>query len=81
MDHAPAAFVDPDRVRVSPKWVAPLQNRAARGSSKIPCPRISQVPPPQKFICPFTALAHLDIRKEIQPKENGREHDEVTGSG
>src|SRR5437867_6171230 len=29
LDHAPAAFVDPDCVRVSRKWVAPLQNRAA----------------------------------------------------
>src|SRR6266851_8165977 len=35
-------------------------------------PRISQAPLPQEFICPFRALVHLDIRKEIQPKENGR---------
>ncbi len=72
MDHAPAAFVDPDRVRVPESGWAPLQIGAAGGSSKIPCPRISQAPLPQKFICPFRVLVHLDIRKEIQPKENGR---------
>ena len=81
LDHAPAAFVDPDRVRVSRKWVAPLQNRAAGVLLRYHAPRISQAPLPQEFICPFRALVHLDIRKEIQPKENGRKHDEVTGSG
>ena len=72
MDHAPAAFVDPDRVRVSRKWVGSASKWSGGGSSKIPCPRISQAPLPQKFICPSRVLVHLDIRKEIQPKENGR---------
>src|SRR5260370_6646514 len=32
-------------------------------------PRIFHAPPPQEFISPLLTLVHLDIRKEIQPKE------------
>src|SRR5712691_3895110 len=72
LDHAPAAFVDPDRVRVSRKWVAPLQNRAAGVLLRYHAPRISQAPLPQEFILTFKALVHLEIRKEIKQKENER---------
>ena len=81
MDHAPAAFVDPDRVRVPESgWLrCKIERRGVllRYHARF----ISQAPLPQRFICPFTGLVHLDLRKEIPPKENGREHDEVTGNG
>src|SRR5260221_14049088 len=50
---------------------APLQNGAAEGSSKIPCPCISQAPLPQEFICPFRAVVHLEIRKESSQRATG----------